>query len=424
MKVVHLSTYDIAGGAAQAAFHLHLAMKKENIDSTMVISEKRSHETSVVEFGRPSKNLKNWRYHLKRRLIKADFRRYKSSRPSGYDVFSDDRSAYGKSILDALPPSDVINLHWIAGFVDYGSVLKNLTDISPVCWRLSDMNPFTGGCHYDNYCGKFNDQCGACPQLGSNDQEDLSHQIWMRKAGVFQEIPRNRLHIIALNKWMADKVSGSSLLGRFPLSIIPNGVDKDLFLPIDRSEAREEFGIPLKAKVVLFLADDISNERKGYSLLMNVLNKIQGFNDVLIVSVGRNDFEAECSIPHQHLGQFSDKNLLSKVYNAADILIVPSNQDNQPNTVLESLACGTPVVAFDVGGIPEMVQDGVTGCLVPFGEVEEMSRTIHALLADDESREKMRFQCREFVIKKFTREKQVRQYLELYRDLEKSGHHV
>lgn len=380
----------------------------------MVVAEKMSDEPTVLEVGRREKRLKHWRHHLRRYQIRRNLRKYRSSRPSIFDGFSDDRSAYDESILSDLPPSDVINLHWIAGFVDYGLILRKLTKKAPVFWTLHDMNPFTGGCHYAHDCEKFSNMCGACPQLGSNNPDDLSSQIWHRKAAYFKEIDRSRLNIITLNKWMADRVALSSLMGGFPVSIIPNGVDMESFSPCDQVKARKGFLIPSNLKIILFVADDISNPRKGFSFLMEALNEICPAKETMLVTVGRNVPSFISNIPHLHLGYLKDKELLARAYNAADVLIIPSSQDNQPNTILESLACGTPVISLAVGGMPEIVQEGVTGRLVTPGNVKEMSMAIQSLLKDDEGRKMMRPFCRNAVINNYAPGVQVKKYIDLY----------
>ena len=160
---------------------------------------------------------------VRRRQILGDFARYHATRPTGLEPFSDDRSVHAFDLVKQLPPCDVIYLHWVAGFVDYHAFFSALPPRTPVVWLLHDMNVMTGGCHYDDDCGRYVNGCGACPQLGSADPEDLSRQVWKRKQEVFGTVEANRLHLVAPSRWMRELAKASPLLSRFPVTLIPNG---------------------------------------------------------------------------------------------------------------------------------------------------------------------------------------------------------
>jgi glycosyltransferase involved in cell wall biosynthesis len=278
------------------------------------------------------------------------------------------------------------------------------------------MNAFTGGCHYDHKCGKHVTGCGVCPQLGSADPEDLSNQVWRRKQRIFGRLEPTRLHIIALNRWMADKVRQSPLLRKFPLTIVPNGVDTDVFAPRDPRLARDVLAIPQDRRVVLFAAaEGAANGRKGFALLAQALRELRDVDNLLLVSVGGGAARLETDIPYLHLGHVHDDRLLSLVYSAADLYVIPSIQDNQPNTVLESMACGTPVVGFDVGGIRDMVKSRIAGELAEAEDVGALRAAIVELVRSAEKRATMAAACRRIVMEEYTRELQVRRYAELYR---------
>jgi glycosyltransferase involved in cell wall biosynthesis len=276
------------------------------------------------------------------------------------------------------------------------------------------MNAFTGGCHFDDGCGKHTTGCGGCPQIGSADPGDLSRQIWQRKQAIFKRLEPERLHIIALNRWMADKVKDSPLLGKFPVTVVPNGVDTDVFAPRDARLARDVLRIPQDRHVVLFAADAVNNRRKGFAMLAKGLHDLRAPNSLFLISVGSGAPQLETDIPHLDLGHINDDRLLSLVYSAADVYVIPSLQDNQPNTVLEAMACGTPVVGFGVGGIPDMVRPGITGMLTAAGDVTGLLAAILELLRCDEQRAAMAAACRRIVMHEYTREIQVQRYAELY----------
>ncbi len=354
---------------------------------------------------------------LRRGLIWRDFRRYESSRPSCHDSFNDSRSEYGVTLLEQLPSCDLINLHWIAGFVDYRSFFLRAPSHIPIVWTFHDMNPFTGGCHYDEDCGRFVECCGECPQLGSKDVHDLSRQIWRRKRNIFQRLEPEALHIVTPSLWLAEEAKRSSLLGRFSSSVIPNGLDTDSFSARDPSIARAVLEVPENAKVVLFVAGSTDNWRKGFVFLANALSELPELPDLFLVSLGGGKPALNSRINHLHLGYADNDRLLSFAYSAADVFVISSVQDNFPNTVLEALACGTPVVGFSVGGIPEMVRSGVTGLLAPPGDERALAGAISHLLENDATRAEMSANCRRIATEEYSLEIQANRYIELYEDL-------
>ncbi len=417
MKIVHISTEDINGGAALAAYRLHRGLQRVGYESTMFVAKRSSCDPTVVAFAPPTDFASRVRRRLRREGIARDFGHYRASRPAGYELFSDDRSCHGGTILGQLPPCDVINLHWIAGFVDYEGFFNTMPHGTPIVWRLADMNAFTGGCHYDDDCGRLINGCGACPQLGSTDPEDLSRQVWKRKQSVFAALEVTRLHIVALSHWMLKLVKDSPLLSRFPVTLIPNGVDLEEFAPRDRRLAREVLGIPQGAQVVMFVSDYIVNRRKSFSLLSQALSGLMQVHNLFLVSVGNGKPPVAGPIPCLHMGHVNNDRWLSLIYSAADVFVISSLQDNQPNTVLESMACGTPVIGFAVGGISDMVLDGLTGLLVPPRDVDGLRVAISDLLRDPARLAGMRDHCRRIAVEEYSRELQVRRYSELYKSL-------
>jgi glycosyltransferase involved in cell wall biosynthesis len=357
------------------------------------------------------------RRRIRRERIAHDFERYRSSRPAGVEVFSDDRSEHAIDLVRQLPPCDVINLHWIASFLDFQTFFRKVPHKTPVVWRLSDMNPFTGGCHCDFACGKFNDGCGQCPQLGSRDSNDLSHQVWNRKQHVLAKVSPEKLHFVAPCDWMARRVGTAGAFARFPLTIIPNSVDIEDFSPQERSLARDACGIPQDANVILFVSQLVEKPYKGLTVLAQALAGLSGIDKLVLVSVGFGSITIRVPIPHLHLGPIHDNGRLAKVYSAADLFVIPSLHDNMPNTVLESMACGTPVVGFKTGGIPDMVRHGITGLLVDTTEIEALRAAIRELLHDPIKRKAMATNCRRIAVDEYSLDLQTRRYTSLYESL-------
>jgi len=416
LRIAQVSTYDNAGGAARSAYRLHRALIERGHQCRMLVSRGDSGDPTVEVVPSSDGGLRGKiRQRLRRRRISRDFAPYRSTRPGWPERFSDDRSRWDWQRSARLDSLDVINLHWASGFVDYGEFFRAVPPGVPVVWTLRDMNVFTGGCHYDAGCDHYMAQCGACPQLGSSDEEDLSRQVWKRKRELFGTLDERRLHIVTPSRWMADEVRRSSLLGdRFAVSVIPNGVNTDEFAPRDQAAARAALGIPQESLVVLFVAYSVAPRRKGFGLLSEALRKLVGKPNLFLLSVGAGTPSEDLPVPQLHLGKVAQNRFLSVAYSAADLYVIPSLQDNLPSTVLEAMACGTPVVGFDVGGIPEMVQPGRTGTLGPVGDVSSLAVNIRRLLDDSDGRREMAVHCRQRVLDEFSMEPYVRRYEELY----------
>jgi len=423
VKIIHISTRDLKGGAARSAYRLHSALRISKLDSRMLVADKLSNDPSVHAITLPRKNIfKQISWRLRWKKIHDDLARYQASRPPIYEYFSDDRSIFGSVPAKRLPVCDVINLHWVAGFIDYSSFFKLIPKHIPIVWRLSDQNPFTGGCHYDNHCGKFNSGCGACPQLGSNDRSDLSAKIWRRKQQAYSYISSEKMRIVAQSKWMKEEIKKSALFGRFNAEIIPNGLDTKIFSPCDAGEMRQTLGISHESKIILFVSEATTNLRKGFHLLAEALQEFTAEEKITLLSVGKGKAELKSPLSYIHLENINDDNRLALIYSMADVLVIPSLQDNLPNTALESIACGTPVVGFQVGGIPDIVRPGKTGLLAPLGDVKAFHEAIREILnSDDHKQSEMAEKCREIAVREYDLSILTNNYSKLYNQITSSS---
>jgi len=415
MRIVQLSNNDLSGGAARAAYRLHKGLQRVGQDSVMVVESRASDDPSVVAFRKPMDSLHLVERGVRLMWISRDLRRYGRSRPSGYELFSDDRSPYGATLLDQIPACDVMNLHWVPGLVDYESFFTRVPRSTPVVWTLHDLNPLTGGCHYDLGCGRYTTRCGSCPQLGSGDSRDLSYQIWARKQRLFSKISSSKLHFVAPSRWLAEQVRRSPILGRFPIHAIPNGLDLEEFAPRDRENVRDLLAIPRDARVLLFVAEQIGNRRKGFPLLMEALARCGGhIPNLLLVSLGQNRPAVPDGIPSVHIGSVNNDRFLSMVYSAADVFAICSVQDNLPNTVLEAMACGIATVGSAVGGIPEMVRNGVNGLVVSETDGAAFAAAISGLLNNRARCAEMGTNARRIAVEEYSLDLQARRYEEVY----------
>lgn len=416
MNVLQLSTMDVLGGAARAAYRLHQGLKRSGIDSEMLVRFRHSIDPDI-EACDAQNGIRAWAGRIRHpRIAWSQLRLSRSTAPNG-ELVTLDRSTMGPLPLKRLHRPDIIHLHWIANFVDLPTTLVPLANTAPLVWTLHDMNPFTGGCHYVDGCNRYDDRCGLCPQLGSSKVRDASRSIWKRKQRVYGQIAAHRLHVVTPSRWLGEQVARSSLLGRYPRCVIPYGLDTEVFHPVEICEARKALDLPGHAKILLFVADSLRDQRKGFEKLIAAMKQLSGVSNLLLLTIGGQCPQLPQSCPHRHLGRIADDALLSKVYSAADVFVIPSLQDNLPNTVMESLACGTPVVGFDIGGIPDMVRMGKTGLVVPLGNVNALANAIDSLLANDSLREQMGTQARQVAIEEYDLAVQAASYRRLYEQL-------
>lgn len=416
VRIVHLSAHDLEGGAARAAFRLHRGLRSVGEESVLVALYKTSSDPSVVCFEPPRNLLTKLRRAFKRRYLERSGSRIRC-RPAGSSLFSDDRSQHNADVLKSLPQADILNLHWIAGAFDYQLFFRAIPERMQVVWTLHDMNPFTGGCHFDDGCGKFSQSCGACPQLSSFDAGDLSAKTWMRKEKAFSSAGSSRLRFVAPSRWLASEAEKSSLLSGHTVSVIPYGLDTEHFQPRDRWLAREKLEIPREAKTILFVADTAAEKRKGFHVLVEALGAIEDPANIYFLVIGKGIPKQVSSSRSKVVEFIGDEASLSYVYSAADVFVVPSLQDNLPNTAIEALACGVPTIGSNTGGIREIVRDGQTGVLVPAGEPRALRGAVVGLLQNPARLLDMSAECRRTAIREYALEVQATRYRALYSDM-------
>lgn len=309
--------------------------------------------------------------------------------------------------------ADVLHLHWTNfGFLSLGGLEKLLRLGKPVVWTLHDQWAFTGGCHYSRGCERFKTHCRQCPFLRRPGERDLSFRIFEKKMSAYRDAP---LTVVACSEWLAGEARQSALLSGFPIRSIPNPIDTTVWQPTDRRAARRALGLPLDKKLVLFGAGNLRDERKGFRFVAEALGGLTGAE---LVVFGKNDPAVLAALPFpvHNLGVVSSENGLIAAYNAADVLAVPSLEDNLPNTIVEALACGTPVVAFATGGIPEMIQHRQTGWLAPPRDAAALSEGLRWAIFNEKT-ENLREAARAFAVKNYAEAVVANQYQKLYQGI-------
>lgn len=409
MKVVLVST-NLVGGAGGATRRLHEGLRAVGVDSIAVTREPLADVPGLV----PAQARFGTSYAVARRnLDRLPKLLYRRRVP--------ERSFDPQWVPDRVPSSvarlspDVVNVHWVCNaFTSVGSIARLPR---PVVWTLHDMWPLTGGCVYSEDCDRYKHACGSCPVLGSTRDGDLSHRTWMRKAKAWKNLD---LTIVTPSSWLADCARQSSLFRERRVERIPYGRDLARFSPQDRARARRAFDLPPDAPLVLFGAWG-DPRRKGGDLLETALGRLATEGrppGMQVVTCGRGGALTIPGLPSTHVGHLEDDALMAQLYSAADVTVVPSTAEALGLAALESIACGTPVVAFDAAtGLPDVVDHRRNGYLARAFDPEDLAQGI-AWVVEDRARHAMLSKnAREKAEREFSIERHVRSYITLFEEL-------
>ena len=407
MKIAHFSTSDAIGGAAQATYKLHKNLMANGIDSRLFvkyIADNKSEQVYELEKNenRFSQKLKNIRltklksnYHLK-----------------PHTAFSWNKFLPNYSLAhEYIEQADIIGLYWIGEFLS-PEIISRFK--KPIVWRLSDIWPFSGGCHYPGTCVGFKQKCGQCPALQSANNKDESYKLLERKLNAFESLD---ITIAAPSQWIAQLAGESTLFKQRRIEVIKTGVDEKHFKPLSKHEMRRALGVSEKAKLILFGADSASDPRKGIHYLIDALKEIKssGIENIELGIFGRNYDKTfdRLGFPIHYFGYITEL-YLPVLYNCADVFVAPSVEENLPNTALEAMACGIPVCGFAIGGMPDLILHEKNGMI---------SREINSNALKDciltalENQEILGSEARKTILSSFTQQHQTDAYIELYKDL-------
>jgi glycosyltransferase involved in cell wall biosynthesis len=316
---------------------------------------------------------------------------------------------------------DIVCLNWVG---------KNMLPIyniktieKPIVLVLHDAWAFTGGCHIPDSCRGFYLQCGKCPQLDSSASNDISNKIWLKKRHVYEKA---NIHFVAPSKWMANIARKSSLLREYPITVIPNGLDTKVFVPLLKTNTRTSLGIPIYKKVILFGAMHADTDKnKGFEYLIAAL-KLLSLKDsdfskstvMVVFGIDNEEYLLEMiNIPLVSLGYIRDDAKLASIYSSADVTVVPSVSESFGQVASESISCGTPVIAFNNSGLTEIVEHNVNGLLVDAFDIQGLGDSISRLLRDGGLRQKLSKNARQIAIKKFDISVVAKQYTDLFKNL-------
>ena len=414
MKIVHVSTYP-TGGATNAGYRLHKGLLNRGIDSSFLFLHSHT-DLAKKEYGYYDEvsisTFQRIQLRIKERLYFRKLTKHLLGRPLQFEMFSGVNTPYRVNKLKVVQDADIIVLHWVSNFIDHATFFNSID--KPVVWVLHDMNPFTGGCHYAGACKEFTKSCSTCPQLEGTIDPHYSSKIHATKLKALSGF--NKLSIVALSNWIYENSKQSSLFAGTPHYLIPNSIDSEVFKPRDQDHCRELLGLPTDKKIILFVADNVHNHRKGYAILLRSLEQMKDTTDVVLCQIGNSAGTDDIGdIPVVKLGVIKDELLMSTVYSSADVFVIPSLEDNLPNTVLESLMCATPVIGFASGGIKDMVIHEENGYLVEEPSADALAQALEQFLSGAHAFDKEAI--REQTVAKYQLNVQADRYIALFNEL-------
>lgn len=406
LSVLHVSTSDTEGGSARSAKRIHEGLRRLGHSSHMLVGYKSGSDRDVdtVHAGGIWRLADRGAEIVTNRLA-AQYLYYPSSARVRRHPWVNEAT--------------IVQLYNTHGGYFSHRLLPALAQGARIVWRLSDMWSVTGHCAYSGSCDRWKIGCGSCPDLGSYPglAFDTTAALWRLKRSIYAKA---RPTIVAPSSWAENIARASPLFAGLEVHMIPNGVDLSVFRPIDRQFARELLGLPPNDDIIFFVAQTLdANDRKGGDKLVQGLATLgpRPNTTVVLAGVGGEHLEAAIPYPVIRLGYLRDDRLLAAAYCAADIVVAPSRVENLPNSVLESLACGTPVIAFAAGGMKDAVRHLETGWLAPEGDVSTLAQGIGTLLDDDDVRSRLQHGARALAEAQYDQEREIAAFERLYEAL-------
>jgi len=409
----------LSGGAAVAARRLHHSLINCGVRSRFWYRKKKNSTAPEGQGYYPADNVwiqtvRNLLAFPTQKLHRLRFKNAMRNRPADLEFFSSPNVFPPTKIDLSRIGSDVIHLHWIYKLIDYPTFFGSIPNDFPIVWTLHDMNPFTGGCHHSDSCHLFQTSCQYCPQIRNPGPDDISAKIFGIKHAA---LAQKNIHIVTPSRWMEDRVRASKILGSArSIQTIHNGLDTKVFKPRDQKGARERLGIPQDKIVIGFGAASLKNRRKGFPELLRSLTLLTDQKKYFGLTFGDGDLPTYGNqLPALKSTGYLDKpEAIADFYAALDLFVITSLAENMPQTVVESMACGIPVVGFSVGGIPEIVQPNRTGMLSSLGNCSQLASQIATLGENRDLRNQMRHAARKVATTEFEQSQRTEDYRQLY----------
>ena len=410
MKVALLSTYGQGGGAAIAAKRLMKALRSIGTEASMLVRTGQDYASHIHALHEGA--LQEPLFLFDKFYEKLKFLPHEKNKSVRF-AFSTAQTGREISQHPLIQEADIIHLHWVQhGFLDMDALNKLSSLNKPIVWTLHDQWAFTGGCHYTRGCAHYEQKCGKCPMLKNPSDQDISRKLWQQKSHWLKQT--QKLCVVACSDWLRKEALTSGLMKNSQVINIPNPADPEAYFPESISEARLALNIPEDRFVLLFVAQNIRDPRKGFVYLERALEQLKPeiASKITLLLMGKEGPE-KLSVPYITTGPLSNLAEIRRAYNAADVLMVPSLEDNLPNTIMEASSCHKPSIAFRTGGIPEMIIHQETGWLSDSGYEYGLTEGIEWMTQENRARA-----CGEkagaFAQANYTPEIVAKQYLSVY----------
>lgn len=364
MRILHITTID-TGGAYKAAYRLHESMVCHGIDSRIMVRTKLDPDGEAVEVFRTPVGVV---------LSKG---RNGLNKLCSNGTIVNDRFGTDISRHPLVREADILFLHWVNSFLSCKNIMQLGKLGKTIVWCMHDMWLFTGGCHVDGYCGRYDVGCGRCPLIVSEKENDLSRKNFLDKENMMKQL---EITVTGPSRWIVEQALKSRILSGEKVHYMPNVLDTTFYKPVkDKEELRKRYGINGQKKIILFGAADngTGNENKGFRYLREAFRYLPVEKYSLMIF---GNTESELKLPDKlevvKMGYISEESKLVELYNLADVLVNPSSQESFGYTVCEAMSCGTPAVGFPIGGIKEQITHKVNGYLAKYHDAEDLARGI------------------------------------------------
>lgn len=411
MRVLIVNTSEKTGGAAVAANRLMDALNNNGVKAKMLVRDKETEDITVVGLPRSLKLQWNFLWERWCAFWHLHF--------SNLHLWEIDMAAAGSDItkLREFQEADVIHLSWInQGMLSLKGIRKILKSGKPVVWTMHDLWPATGICHYARGCNRYGSSCGNCPLLPhKGGKNDLSAQVFRRKKELYQHC---NISFVSCSRWLEKQAKSSGLFVGQRVTNIPNPIDTHVFCPMDKTEARLRAGLPADKHLILFVSQKVTDERKGMKYFVEAIDKLVAQypavkDNTAIAILGGHSEEVTLTLPSYSLGYVSDEKRIVDIYNSVDVFVLPSLEDNLPNTIMEAMACGVPSVGFKVGGIPEMIDHQKNGYVANYRDTNDLAQGIHWVL-EEADKELLSQACLQKVSHNYSQHAVALRYIEVY----------
>lgn len=417
MKVLLINKFEDTGGAAIASKRLYEALKQNGVDVDFLVQDSQTELSVKATKTKIGKWINFFLFSFERLKIYLNIKDKK-------DLFAFDSATFGKHISrnPLIQQADIIHLHWINfGFLSIKSIEKLLALNKPVFWTFHDMWPLTGGCFHSRGCDEYTVKCTMCPYLRNCSQ--IAKNVFDKKYRLFRN---SNLYPVAISSWMTKLLSESAIFSKSQYFNVSNPIDTDFFSPIDKKEAKLKLSWSLDRVYIGFIAYNTTNFHKGGSYLADSIHQLinedpQLASKITLVAIGKASKESffPKSLDVIYTGYIKEQNMMLNYYQAMDLFIQPSLEESLSLVIQEAMACGTPVVAFNTGGIPDLVEHNVTGYLAEYKDADDLKNGIVQIITDRDKQEYLIANARKKIVENFSYQVIAKKMIEIYKTVEK-----